>query len=101
MLPSASDALMPKIPMPIRPHLHGKKFDQETIRVMGLAYEMALVALRLGDRGDLLPEVPLFEDTFVYAAHFQPAAEPKVPPCPKNSHGGGATAPVDHVGRRR
>jgi hypothetical protein len=27
--------------MPIRPHLNGKKFDPETIRVMGLAYEMA------------------------------------------------------------
>jgi hypothetical protein len=57
MLQSASDALLPKIPMPIRPHLHGKKFDQETIRVMGLAYEMALVALRLGDRGDLANDV--------------------------------------------
>jgi hypothetical protein len=33
------------------------KFDAETIRVMGLAYEMALVALRLTDRGDLVNEV--------------------------------------------
>jgi hypothetical protein len=38
--------------MPIRPHLKGQKFDPETIRVMGLAFEMALVALRLADRGD-------------------------------------------------
>ena len=35
----------------------GHKFDPETIRVMGLAYEMALVALRLSDRGDLANEV--------------------------------------------
>jgi hypothetical protein len=43
--------------MPIRPHLDGQKFDSETIRVMGLAFEMALVALRLADRGDLANEV--------------------------------------------
>ncbi|MEA2960442.1 MAG: hypothetical protein QOI46_540 [Alphaproteobacteria bacterium] len=43
--------------MPIRPHLDGQKFDPETIRVMGLAFEMALVALRLADRGDLANEV--------------------------------------------
>ena len=39
--------------MPIRTHLDGQKFDSETIRVMGLAFEMALVALR----GDLANEV--------------------------------------------
>ena len=43
--------------MPIRPHLDGQKFDPETIRVMGLAFEMALVALRLADRGDLANEI--------------------------------------------
>jgi hypothetical protein len=43
--------------MPIRPYLDGLKFDPETIRVMGLAFEMALVALRLADRGDLAHEV--------------------------------------------
>ncbi len=43
--------------MPIRPHLDGHKFDPETIRVMGLAFEMALVALRLADRGDLANEI--------------------------------------------
>jgi hypothetical protein len=32
--------------MPIRFHLNGQKFDPETIRVMGIAYEMALVALQ-------------------------------------------------------
>jgi hypothetical protein len=39
--------------VPIRPYLKGQKFDEETIRVMGLAFEMVLVALRLSDRGDL------------------------------------------------
>jgi hypothetical protein len=43
--------------MPIRPHLDGHKFDPEAVRIMGLAYEMARVALRLSDRGDLANEV--------------------------------------------
>jgi hypothetical protein len=32
--------------MPIRFHLNGHRFDPETLRLMGLAYEMALVALQ-------------------------------------------------------
>lgn len=43
--------------MPIRPHLDGQKSDAETIRAMGLAFEMARVALRLADRGDLANQV--------------------------------------------
>jgi hypothetical protein len=43
--------------MPMRSHLNGQWFDPETIRVMGLAYEMALVGLRLTDRGDIADEV--------------------------------------------
>jgi hypothetical protein len=43
--------------MPIRPYLDGQKFDPETIRVMGLAFEMALIGLRLTDRSDLANEV--------------------------------------------
>jgi hypothetical protein len=43
--------------MPIRSHLNGQRFDPETIRVMGLAYEMALIALRLTDRGDIANDV--------------------------------------------
>jgi hypothetical protein len=35
--------------MPIRFHLNGERFDPETIRVMGLAYEMAHVALEHTD----------------------------------------------------
>jgi hypothetical protein len=43
--------------MPIRFHLDGQRFDPETIRVMGLAYEMSLIALRLSDRGDIANDV--------------------------------------------
>jgi hypothetical protein len=46
--------------MPIRSHLNGH-FDPETIRVMGLAYEMALIALRLSDRGDIANDVVAHE----------------------------------------
>jgi hypothetical protein len=35
--------------VPIRSHLHGQRFDTETIRVMGLAYELALVTLERTD----------------------------------------------------
>ena len=34
-----------------------KDFDSETIRVMGLAYEITLISLRLFDRGDIANEV--------------------------------------------
>jgi len=43
--------------MPIRFHLNGQRFDPETIRVMGLAYEMVLIVLRLTDRGDIANDV--------------------------------------------
>jgi hypothetical protein len=36
--------------MPIRPYLEGHKFDGETIRRMGIAFELALASLR--DRPD-------------------------------------------------
>lgn len=42
--------------MPIRPYLDGHRFDPETIRVMGIAFEMALVSLRLAHRGPLANE---------------------------------------------
>jgi hypothetical protein len=42
--------------MPIRSH-NGQRFDPETIRVMGLAYEMVLIVLRLTDRGDIANDV--------------------------------------------
>jgi hypothetical protein len=43
--------------MPIRSHINGERFDPETIRLMGLAYEMTLIALRLVDRGDIANDV--------------------------------------------
>jgi hypothetical protein len=43
--------------MPIRFHLNGQRFDPETIRVMALAYELALISLRLFDRGDIANDV--------------------------------------------
>jgi len=43
--------------MPITPFLDDTKFDPEAKRVLGLAFEMARVALRLADRGDLTNEV--------------------------------------------
>jgi hypothetical protein len=39
--------------MPIRSYLNGHRFDPETMRLMGLAYEMTLISLRLVDRGDI------------------------------------------------
>ena len=38
--------------MPIPPFLNGENFDPETTRVMGVALEMACIALRTGDCAD-------------------------------------------------
>ena len=38
--------------MPIRSHLNGQRFHPETMRLMGLAYELTLISLRLVDRAD-------------------------------------------------
>ena len=43
--------------MPIRSHLNGQRFDPETMRLMGLAYEMTLISLRLVDGGDIANNV--------------------------------------------
>jgi hypothetical protein len=43
--------------MPIRPHLDGQTFDAQTMRIIGLSYEMALVSLRLVDRGGMADDV--------------------------------------------
>jgi hypothetical protein len=37
--------------MPIGQYLNGERFDRETTRVMGLAFEIARVTLGVGDRG--------------------------------------------------
>jgi hypothetical protein len=39
--------------MPISIFLEGQKFDPETKRIMGVAFELTRVALRLVDRDDL------------------------------------------------
>jgi hypothetical protein len=38
--------------MPIRPFLNGEPFDQDTIRILGLAFEQVCIALRIGDCED-------------------------------------------------
>ena len=38
--------------MPITPFLNGERFDLETRRVLGLAFEMTCLALRTGDCDD-------------------------------------------------
>jgi hypothetical protein len=38
--------------MPIRSFLIGEKFDSETTRVLGVAFELVCVALRVGDCAD-------------------------------------------------
>jgi hypothetical protein len=43
--------------MPITPYLDGHKFDAETKRVMGVAFEMTLAALRLTDWNDPSKEI--------------------------------------------
>ena len=38
--------------MPITPYLDGQRFDPEAKRILGLAFEMTCVALRIGDCDD-------------------------------------------------
>jgi hypothetical protein len=38
--------------MPIRPFLNGEQFDQETIRILGVAFEQVCIGLRIGDCDD-------------------------------------------------
>jgi len=38
--------------MPIRPFLNGEEFDQETLRMLGVAFEQTCIALRIGDCDD-------------------------------------------------
>ena len=43
--------------MPIRMYLDGQQFDAETIRVMGVAFEMTRVALRVENEADPIREI--------------------------------------------
>ena len=38
--------------MPIRAFLNGENFDEETVRVLGVAFAQVCVALRIGDCDD-------------------------------------------------
>jgi hypothetical protein len=38
--------------MPIIPFLNGERFDEETRRTLGVAFEMTCIALRVGDCAD-------------------------------------------------
>ena len=38
--------------MPIRPFLNGEQFDQETQRILGVAFEQTCIALQIGDCND-------------------------------------------------
>jgi hypothetical protein len=58
MSSSAGTAVLPRqAHMPIRPYLDGARFDPETIRIMGVAFEMAREALYLANRDDLANDV--------------------------------------------
>ena len=38
--------------MPIRPFLNGEQLDQETVRILGVAFEQVCIGLRTGDCAD-------------------------------------------------
>ena len=38
--------------MPIRPFLNGERFDQETLRILSVTFELVCIALRIGDCDD-------------------------------------------------
>jgi hypothetical protein len=38
--------------MPIRPYLNHEQFDQETLRILGAAFEQVCIGLRTGDCDD-------------------------------------------------
>jgi len=42
--------------MPIRPYLNGHHFDAETVRILGVAFEIARAALKIEDRNEAAKE---------------------------------------------
>jgi hypothetical protein len=38
--------------MPIRPFLNGRRFDHETVRILGIAFEQVCIALQIGASDD-------------------------------------------------
>jgi hypothetical protein len=43
--------------VPIRPYLDGHQFDPETVRVLGLAFEITRAALRIEDENEAAKQV--------------------------------------------
>src|SRR4051812_28931503 len=57
-MPSVTFAKRDNSPaMPIRQFLNGERFDPETTRILGVAFEAARIALRFADRGDAFPPI--------------------------------------------
>ena len=42
--------------MPIRPYLNGERLDPETTRILGVAFEMVCIALRIEDSDDFVKQ---------------------------------------------
>jgi hypothetical protein len=42
--------------MPITPYLDGQKFDLETKRIMGVAFDLTRAALRISNQDDISPQ---------------------------------------------
>jgi hypothetical protein len=38
--------------LPITPFLNGEQFNQDTLRILGVAFEQTCIALRIGDCND-------------------------------------------------
>jgi hypothetical protein len=55
--------------MPIRPFLNGEQFDQETIRIRGVAFEQVCVALRTGDCDDDVEDKSIMQALATAAAN--------------------------------
>jgi hypothetical protein len=67
--------------MPIREYLKDENFDPETTRVMGVAFEVACVALQLRDRSDPAITAMLAEKIIVLAKSGERRATALCEPC--------------------
>ena len=68
--------------MPIRAYLEGHKFDPETTRLMGIAFEMALVALERTD-GPVNPTRDAVAQKIIELARLCEAALQALRPSPR------------------
>ena len=60
--------------MPIRQFLHGQQFDPDTMRVLGVAFEMARASTKLLDRPDITDDV-IAKQIFILARHGERSAD--------------------------